>query len=67
VYAHLQTEKFGRMWSKESVTLWCNGAKQIRNDTDSDEDVLPPSRKKNKRLIALDEKNRRVEKLASSL
>jgi len=22
-----------------SVTLWCNGAKQTRNDTDSDEDV----------------------------
>jgi len=41
---------------EESVTLWCNGAKQTRNDTDIDEDVLPPSRKKNKRLSALDEK-----------
>jgi len=29
---------------------WCNGAKQTRKDTDSDEDVLPPSRKKSKRL-----------------
>jgi len=53
----------------ESVTLWCNGPKKTRNenDTDSDEDVLPPNRKKHKRLSALDEKNRRVQKLASSL
>jgi len=40
----------------ESVKLWCNGAKQTRNDTDSDDDVLPPSRKTKKRLSALDEK-----------
>ena len=51
----------------ENITLWCNGPKQTRIEigSDSDEDV-PKQRKKQKRC-ALDEKNRRVEKLASSL
>ena len=52
----------------ENITLWCNGPKQTRIEigSDSDEDVVPKQRKKQKRC-ALDEKNRRVKKLASSL
>ena len=53
---------------RENVTLWCNGPKQTRIEigSDGDEDVVPKQRKKQKRS-ALDEKNRRVEKFASSL
>jgi len=51
----------------ENITLWCNGPKQTRIEIGSDsEEDLPKQRKRQKRC-ALDEKNRRVEKLASSL
>ena len=52
----------------ESITLWCNGPKQTKNqnDSESEEDALP-HQKKHKRLSALDEKNRTVEKLSSSI